>query len=104
MQRLIDVAYKYGCRYDIIFNSSKSQMMVFATRKIVRTVDFSIGSSIMNYTTSYRYLGHIITNKQLEGFMAGITRYLGNFNFAQIRLRISYFLAIAAMSSYVLCG
>ena len=24
MQRLIDVAYKYGCQYDIISNSSKS--------------------------------------------------------------------------------
>ena len=62
MQRLIDVAYNYGCQYDIIFNSSKSQMMVFDTRKIGHTVDFSIGSSTMNETTSYRYLGHIITN------------------------------------------
>ena len=28
MQRIIDLAYKYGCQYDIIFNSRKSQMMV----------------------------------------------------------------------------
>ena len=62
MHRLIDVSYKYGCQYDIIFNSSKSRMMVFDTRKIGHTVDFSIGSSMMNETTSYRHLGHIITN------------------------------------------
>ena len=56
MQRLIDVAYKYGCQYDIISNSSKS-MVVFDTRKIGHTVGFIIGYCIMNETTSYRYLG-----------------------------------------------
>ena len=62
MQRLIDAAYKYGCQYDIIFNSSKSHIMLFDTRTIAHTVDYSIGSSIMNETTSYIYLSHIITN------------------------------------------
>ena len=48
MQQLLDVAYNnmYGC---------KSQMMVFDARKIGHTVDLSIGSSVMNKTTSYRY-------------------------------------------------
>ena len=43
---------------DIIFNSSKSQMMIFDTRKIGHTVDFSIGSSIMNET---RYLNKLFS-------------------------------------------
>ena len=32
-------------------------MVVFDTRKIGHTVGFIIGYSIMNETTSYRYLG-----------------------------------------------
>ena len=111
MQRLIDAAYKYGCQYDIIFNSSKSQMMLFDTRTIDHTVDYSIGSSIMNETTSYTYLGHIITNNlsddadiedNLEVSMSGLTRYFLFFYFAQIRLRISNCIYIAA-TSIVLC-
>ena len=66
IQRLIYVAYKYGCQYDIMFNNSKSQMMVSDKRKIGHTVDFGIASSIMNETTSYRYLGHIIITNNLS--------------------------------------
>ena len=39
-----------------------------------------------------------ISKIELEVSMSGITRYLEKITFAQIRLRISYFLAIAAMS------
>ena len=45
-----------------------------------------------------------ILKKKLEVSMSGVTRYLGHFIFAQIKSRISYFLATAAMSIYVLCG
>ena len=81
MQRLIDVAYKYGCQYYIVSNSSQSQMMVFDTKKIGHTVDFSIVFSIMNETTSYRHLSHIMTNNLSdeadieEVSVSGVTRY-----------------------------
>ena len=31
MQRPLDNAYTYGCEYDILFNSQKSQLMIFDT-------------------------------------------------------------------------
>ena len=54
MQRLIVEASVYASQYYIVFNSSKSQMAVSGY-----TVDFSIGSYIMNEIT---YFGHIKIN------------------------------------------
>ena len=50
----------YGCDNDIIFNSSKSQVMVFFdTMKYGHMKNITLGQKTLKVTKSYTYLGHI---------------------------------------------
>ena len=62
MQRLLDKAYAYGCEYDILFNSQKSQLMIFDTMKLGYDGNIILGEAPLTVTNSYKYLGHIITD------------------------------------------
>ncbi len=62
MQRLPDKAYAYGCEYDILFNSQKSQLMIFDTMKLGYDGHIILGEAPLTVTNSYKYLGHIITD------------------------------------------
>ena len=62
MQRLLDNAYAYGCDYDILFNSKKSQLMIFDTMKLGYDRHIILGEAPLTVTNSYKYLGHIITD------------------------------------------
>ena len=64
LQNTINVCYaygRYGCDNDIIFNSSKSQVMFFDTMKYGH-MKIMLGQKTLNVTKSYTYLGHIITD------------------------------------------
>ena len=65
-KRLSMCAIAYGCNNDIIFNSSKSQVMFFDTMKYgqMNLKNSMLGQKTLNVTKSYRptYLGHIITD------------------------------------------
>ena len=61
LQNTINVCYAYGCDNDIIFNSSKSQVMFFDTMKYGH-MKIMLGQKTVNVTKSYTYLGHIITD------------------------------------------
>ena len=54
----------YGCDNDIIFNSSKSQVMFFDTMTYGHMKNIMLGQKTLNVTKSYMgtYLGHIITD------------------------------------------
>ena len=54
--------YAYGCDNDIIFNSSKSQVMFFDRMKYGHMKNIMLGQKTLNVTKSYTYLGHIITD------------------------------------------
>lgn len=62
MQKLLDVTYEHGTLNDIIFNSQKSQLMFFDTMKIGQVPNITLGESLLTVSTSYKYLGHVITN------------------------------------------
>ena len=62
LQNTINVCYAYGCDNDIIFNSSKSQVMFFDTMKYGHMKNIMLGQKTLNVTKSYTYLGHIITD------------------------------------------
>ena len=62
LQKLADATYKYGTENDIIFNGTKSQVMFFDTRKTGNVTSIRLGDLALNFTSSYKYLGHIITN------------------------------------------
>ena len=57
MQRLLDNAYAYGCDYDILFNSKKSQLMIFDTMKLGYDRHIILGEAPLTVTNSYKYLG-----------------------------------------------
>ena len=61
LQNITDVCYAYGCDNDIIFNSSKSQVMFFDTMRYGHMNNIMLGQKTLNVTKSYTYLGHIIT-------------------------------------------
>ena len=62
MQIFLDKAYEYGCEYDILFNSQKSQLMIFDTMKLGYDGNIILGEAPLTVTNSYKYLGHIITD------------------------------------------
>ena len=62
MQIIIDNAYTYGCEYDILFNSQKSQLMICDTMKLGYDGNIMLGEAPLNDTDSYKYMGHIITD------------------------------------------
>ena len=62
MQRLLDNAYTYGCEYDILFNSQKSQLVIFDTMRLGYNGNIILGEAPLAVTNSYKYLGHIITD------------------------------------------
>ncbi len=62
MKRLLDKTYAYGCECDILFNSQKSQLLIFDTMKLGYDGNIILGESPLPVTNSYKYLGHIITD------------------------------------------
>ena len=62
LQKTVNVCYAYGCDNDIIFNSSKSQVMFFDTLKCGHMKNIMLCQNTLYVTKSYTYLGHIITD------------------------------------------
>ena len=58
MQRLLDNSNTYGCQYDILFNSQKSQLMIFDTMRLGYNGNIMLGEAPLTVTNSYKYLGH----------------------------------------------
>ena len=63
IQNLLDVCTTFGEKNDIIYNSTKSQIMLFDTRNIGFNIEICLNNVPMKYTECYKYLGHIIDNK-----------------------------------------
>ncbi len=63
IQPQLNVCSKFGRENDILYNSQKSQIILFDTRKFVCTTDIYLNNMPMKYTESYKYLGHIIDFK-----------------------------------------
>jgi len=67
LQRLLDVLYKESVKIDMVCNAQKSVAMIFNPinrNKIVDTIfpNFTLGNSVLQFVSEFRYLGHIIEN------------------------------------------
>lgn len=63
LQKLLDVCSDFGVNNDVLFNSTKSQVMLFDTRKYGTDTDIVLNGNTLLYVEKYKYLGHIIDNK-----------------------------------------
>ena len=62
LQKLFDVSYAYGCDNDVQCNPLKSVVMYIDSRKADDANDLTIGGDKLNLVTTFKYLGHIISN------------------------------------------
>ena len=62
LQKLLDVSYAYGCDNDIQFNPLKSVAIYIDSRKADVVRDLAIGGDKLNFVTTFKYIGHIISN------------------------------------------
>ena len=62
LQTLFDCCYIYGCEYDVQFNASKSLIMYFDSRNANFAREITLGRTKLNFSTSCKYLGHVICN------------------------------------------
>ena len=62
LQKLLDVSYAYGCDNDIQFNPLKSVAIYIDSRKADVFRDLTIGGDKLNFVTTFKYIGHIISN------------------------------------------
>ena len=85
---------------DIIFNSSKSQVMFFDTLKCGHMKNIMLGQNTLHVTKSYTYIGHIITDnlcdeadiKAKVGFIYGRSNILlRKFYFCSERVKNAIF-------------
>ena len=49
-----------GCEYDILFNSQKSQLMIFDTMRLGYNGNIMLGEAPLTVTKSYKYLGLLL--------------------------------------------
>ena len=64
LQKLINICDKYGLEYDIIYNSTKSAIMIFSCNMLKNHIvsNFYLNGNIIPVCSKYKYLGHIIQN------------------------------------------
>ena len=65
MNRLLRQCETYGIEHDIIYNTKKSVVMVFRSKKLsnVELPRFTLNGNVLKEVSSFRYLGCIITNE-----------------------------------------
>ena len=63
MRKLLNECSKYGEAYDIKFNGSKSQLMLFDSQKYGVEANLTLAGTSLKYVSNYNYLGHIIDNR-----------------------------------------
>ena len=63
LQTLLDLCVKFGEDNDILFNRSKSKLMLFDTIKCGNHANILVNGNALDYVSNFKYLGHIIDNK-----------------------------------------
>lgn len=75
MQYLLNICDRYAKEHDLIFNSSKTQCMVFKPRGVLfENPCFKLGDDILHYVECAKYLG---TYVEINGHASDIKRQLG---------------------------
>ena len=62
LQTLLDICYTYGWEHDVQYNAGKSLVIYFDCRNTNLASEITLGGKKLNFTTSCKYLGHVIFN------------------------------------------
>lgn len=66
LQKLLDIAYRYACKWRFMFNASKSCVLQFRAQGAkldTCNISWYLGPAIVSYERSYNHLGIIINGK-----------------------------------------
>ena len=63
LQRLMNVCTEYGQHHDVIYNCSKSQLMLFDQQHLEVKPNITLANTVLDYVDKYKYLGHVIDNQ-----------------------------------------
>ena len=68
LQKLLDICFECGSELDIIFNETKCKIMVFKAKTYHKcpVPDFYIGNAKLEVCSSYKYLGHYVTDNKSD--------------------------------------
>ena len=68
LQTLLDICFNSGSELNILFNQTKCKIMVFKTKTYRNCVvpAFRLGPHKLDVCTSYKYLGHFITDTRSD--------------------------------------
>ena len=68
LQKLLDICFECGSDLDIIFNELKCKIMVFKAKTYQKcpVPNFYIGDAILEICSSYKYLGHFVTDTKSD--------------------------------------
>lgn len=100
MQRMLDITHHTASKYHIEFGQEKSQTMILQTKNNNPT--FKLGNQILDETTTYKYLGITMNNKnnisdhikktktKVEGAYQTVLQILHDPNFAAIQMKSAW--------------
>ena len=62
---LLSICSRYGIEYDVMYNSTKSNVLVFRSKllKNVHVPEFEINNTAIDRVSMYKYLGHCINDE-----------------------------------------
>ena len=71
---LLSICSTYGIEYDVMYNSTKSNVLVFRSKllKNVHVPEFEINNTAIDRVSMYKYLGHCINDELSELTKLGI--------------------------------
>ena len=64
LNKLLQICEKFGIDNDVLFNSSKSAIMLFKSRFMnnFNRPNFTLNNNVIEYVESFKYLGHVINS------------------------------------------
>ena len=70
LQQLLDICFDVGAGLDIIFNETKCKIMIFKSKSYRKCIvpRFRMGQNVLKVCTTYKYLGHFISNSRSDKF------------------------------------
>lgn len=106
LQKLLDACSLFAAEHDVIFNQSKSQVMLIrGCQPSYVNPCFSLSKMLLSVTSHYKYLGHLITSdlcddddisKQVRSLYARANMLLRKFSAASVQTKVVLFNAFCS--------
>jgi exonuclease III len=106
LQKLLDACTLFAAEHDVIFNQTKSQVMLIQSyQPSYANLCFRLSNMILSFTSHYKYLGHLITSdlcddddisKQIRSLYARANMILRKFSAASVQTKVVLFNAFCS--------